>query len=490
MKRNLLTMLTMLICMAAMAQQVVTPPADALYYDYVLTGVANWPSNPAEELQDPVYVAVSGNDVYVSGLCGFLPDAWVKGTRDGDKVTFVKGQYFGKETAYGLGQLYFLGMDETNAAADVVFSFDEMTGVYTTSTWILVSDGPSDTNPYYYISNATLSPGKVITDEPVEAPTDLTTQDYELTGTKMFYDDDMNFRTEEVSRYARVGFDGNTVYVQGLCEQLPYSWVKGTISGDDATFAKGQFFGVYTDMTGSYPLYFGGNYFGDEFCDMQWDYASNTGVFQRVTSYMVLNSENTALAPYEKYANAKLAPMANVEATPGDPSVLEFQPFVESMNAGYVRFDIPKVDVNGKAMALPRLGYTVYSDIAGTVNALTFTPEEYEGLEEATTVIPFEAYNGSTLFLGGSFVMLFSWMNDFDRIGIQSVYTGGGKENRSNIVWYDIDKAAVATAIVSPVIAETYYDLQGRRVAADTKGFVIKKVTYADGSVKTFKLLK
>ena len=68
-------MLLAVMTLTAVAQQTVTPPADAVYYDYVLTGVANWPSNPSEDLQDAVYVAVAGNDVYVSGLCGFLPDA-------------------------------------------------------------------------------------------------------------------------------------------------------------------------------------------------------------------------------------------------------------------------------------------------------------------------------------------------------------------------------------------------------------------------------
>ena len=484
-------MLLAVMTLTAVAQQTVTPPADAVYYDYVLTGVANWPSNPSEDLQDAVYVAVAGNDVYVSGLCGFLPDAWVKGTRDGSTVTFAKGQYFGNDTQYGAGRLYFLGMDESNTAVDVVFSFDEMTGVYTTSTWVLVSDGPADTNPFYYISNTTLTPGKVITDEPVEAPEGLATKDYELTGTKMWYDDDLNFRTEEVSRYARVGFRGSEVYVQGLCEQLPYSWVKGTVSGDDATFAKGQFYGVYSDQAGSYPLYFGGNYFGDDFCDMQWDYASATGVFSRVTSYMVLNSEKNALAPYEKYANAKLSPMANVALTPADPQVVEFQPYLEQLGAGYVRFDIPRSAVNGKAMIPSKLFYTVWSDVGGVEQPLTLTPQEYAGLTESTTEIPYEQYNGESIFLGGSFLMLYGWMQDFDRIGIQSVYYGGGEQRKSAVSWYTIDKTAIATvSATAPVVGETYYDLQGRQVGADAKGLLIRKTTCADGTTRTVKVVR
>lgn len=36
-----------------------------------------------------------GNDVYLAGLCPNLPDAWVKGTKSGDKLTFESGQFMG-----------------------------------------------------------------------------------------------------------------------------------------------------------------------------------------------------------------------------------------------------------------------------------------------------------------------------------------------------------------------------------------------------------
>ncbi len=36
-----------------------------------------------------------GNDIYLAGLCPNLPNAWVKGTKSGNKLTFESGQYMG-----------------------------------------------------------------------------------------------------------------------------------------------------------------------------------------------------------------------------------------------------------------------------------------------------------------------------------------------------------------------------------------------------------
>ncbi|NDW10230.1 hypothetical protein [Dysgonomonas sp. 520] len=44
-----------------------------------------------------------------------------------------------------------------------------------------------------------------------------------------------------------------------------------------------------------------------------------------------------------------------------------------------------------------------------------------------------------------------------------------------------------ATADKGAVVSEVYYNLQGKQVAADAKGLVLKKVTYENGSVETVK---
>ncbi len=55
-------------------------------------------------------VVFDGNDIYVSGMYRNIPDAWIKGTKDGNKVYFPSGQFLGPD--YTIGYLaYFCGAE-------------------------------------------------------------------------------------------------------------------------------------------------------------------------------------------------------------------------------------------------------------------------------------------------------------------------------------------------------------------------------------------
>ena len=92
---------------------------------------------------------------------------------------------------------------------------------------------------------------------------------------------------------------------------------------------------------------------------------------------------------------------------------------------------------------------------------------------------------------------LYVYAEDFTKwtkIGIQSVYYGGGETNESNIVWVDLTEYWEAVGIEEIAAAQSksvkFYDLQGRQVNADAKGIVIRVDRMADGSTKTTKMLR
>lgn len=70
----------------------------------------------------PINVAVDGNDVYFQGMSYYVPEAWVKGTKDGNTVTFPEMQYMGEYGNYGSSYFFYNG--------ETVFTYDAETGTY------------------------------------------------------------------------------------------------------------------------------------------------------------------------------------------------------------------------------------------------------------------------------------------------------------------------------------------------------------------------
>lgn len=71
----------------------------------------------------PVNVAVVGTDVYFQGMSYYIPEAWVKGTMDGNVVTFPAKQYVGEYGTYGASYAFYNG--------DATFTYDADANTYT-----------------------------------------------------------------------------------------------------------------------------------------------------------------------------------------------------------------------------------------------------------------------------------------------------------------------------------------------------------------------
>ena len=75
-----------------------------------------------------VLVGFDGEDVYIQGISDGLPEAWMKGTIDGDKVTIPAGQYIGKYSDY---DLWTIGFIDGTGVSDYTMDFDEETSTLT-----------------------------------------------------------------------------------------------------------------------------------------------------------------------------------------------------------------------------------------------------------------------------------------------------------------------------------------------------------------------
>lgn len=133
--------------------EVVEAPADLQTEDYVFTAqdiTFDEDNNPnyTDYQLDAVKVGWIDNDVYVQGLCSYLPEAWIKGTKAEDgTVVFEAGQYFG--LFYGQYNLFFVGYGAAGIG-NVTMTYDPTTGKFASDDWYVLNSKKS-TLAYYQI---------------------------------------------------------------------------------------------------------------------------------------------------------------------------------------------------------------------------------------------------------------------------------------------------------------------------------------------------
>ena len=101
--------------------------------------------------------------------------------------------------------------------------------------------------------------------------------------------------------------------------------------------------------------------------------------------------------------------------------------------------NIPLFDVNDRPMLSNKLSYVVLVEKDGTTSALTFEAPLYKKLTEPMTEIP---YNFTDLYDIDNYNIYINFekneMKTWSRIGVQSIYRGGGEVNKSDIGWFDM----------------------------------------------------
>jgi hypothetical protein len=457
---------------------VVTPPATLetekyRLHSYIFDG-SSW-----QTVNRTIQIGFDGNQVYLQGMSVYLPEAWIVGTLsdDGTMVTFPV-QYYG--SIYG-EDLYFYPttpVGNSYQAIDAVFYYDGVSGFFSLQqdqvTYILENAYADEIGWYYqYDSEMTMA----LDAGTIDVPADLETQDYMLTGVYMgIYEDGSWFEGDPLMGSAKVGFDGDDIYIQGLCSYLPGAWIKGHREGDSYVFENGQFFGIFVYEEEAYPLYFMG-------CEPQTNDAAlmvmtpdpETGALTAQHWYGIC-ADDQDVYWYDLLANVVLTPIADEPATPADPSILYYEYYVED-GMGYVMLDIPVVSEDGKPLLSSQLGYQLYCDYGFGAEPYIFWADYY-GFDQDQTTIPYDFNDEMNILKGGLLVVIYEIGEDIQRIGVRSVYTGGGETNESNITWLDLQSPTGVTEVtVNKSKTMEYYDLMGRRVDSNnlTPGIYVRQ---------------
>lgn len=311
-------------------QTPVTAPDGLETETYVFTGISY---RDYANVTFNVEVGFDGNDVYVQGILRSLPTGWIKGVKEGDKITFAKGQYLGDAeisdyyTGESLGffpatLMYENGQD--GSLTDFVLDVNEETGVLDDLAQgaLYFDDGNDGTHDV--LLNTRLTPLSMLGDisyDLVTPPATAETFGVDISGHSFAM-------SKQVSNTGMMAIDGNDIYVLGLCPDIA-GWVKGTVDANNVvTFAKGQYLGLYRDM---FDMWFMGIDPTDPNTPLidvtaAWNPTERTLTFDE-NSWIVENADPISLSFADILYDVFVEPMSDDRSLVIPPTGLETQPY-------------------------------------------------------------------------------------------------------------------------------------------------------------------
>lgn len=325
---------------------------------------------------------------------------------------------------------------------------------------------------------------KPMTARPVELPADISVENYVV-------------RSFDSPFIARVGFDGDDVYMQGLISSLPDGWIKGKLADGKVTFANGQYLGIAqtfnTFRNYAYCVVTTKDYDSDfnevyapvepEFevtydaDDKSFSFASNQVVC------MNIDPEELSFRSSMEFVSLEYRGMFE-PTTPPDPQIDYFDAYDPDSGYGEIDFTMPDEGADGKVLDFNSYYYNLIVD--GEVYEVT--PAVYPAVTEAMTDIPYTFSDNNDIYAySEGYHILYFRIPEYRTIALQSVYTIDGVTNRSAVVLAGESALTDKVADLSPVVSEEYFDLSGRAVSSRSTGLLIRRVTRADGSVETSK---
>ena len=280
-----------------------TPPEGLVTEEYILTTanyVYEW-----EPYTAVVKVGFDGDDMWLQGISEFLPDAWIKGTREGNTVTFPNPQLLGSYEVllYFKSANYNPGTGNT-VQKDMVLTINDDNSFYTYD-YVFISVDKNNLSYINFYQGLTLSKSP---DATVTVPEDLRTYKYLLKCTTT--DEYGSMVADQTS--VMLGFRGDHVYIQGLWPYLPESWVEGRLVNGQLVFDLPQYLGnLDQEYEMTYPIYLIGFEESSGLINRQvtFDYAPQTGIFSNPSSALGLAINKTGYLNLQDLFDVSLEPV-------------------------------------------------------------------------------------------------------------------------------------------------------------------------------------
>lgn len=441
------------------------------------------------------FVYGTDGDVYLKNpVANLVSNTYVKGTISGDKLTLTLPQLIMINDA---GEKFYIGrMNEKTVGEQRTFEPETenstVTFTLTDGEWKMEeSDGEwilgmfSEELVWAGMGSWNVKISR-FTDTAVTAPAGIQTQRYA-----------MRQENSELGRIVNVGFDGDTLWMKGLVNELPDAWVKGTVAGDKVTFKCPQYLGELDAMASL--LFFQGAEFNEDYdmipvgpVEMTFDAGTKSFSYDKI---VVINTQKEGISYHEYFSAPSFSPQPDKFVCQPQPArIFYVMPYDESYGLGQCVFFYSNLTEQGNVMPLDKLYFRVYVDD----ELYTFYPDEYPCFVNPTTEVPLtiKDQNGQIQIQRDQCMFTYTFYG-FDTIGVQVVYRDGDDVQESQIYTYDLATNEGGVSGVKDVertsstpLSQEWYDLSGRKVSNPDKGVYVKRVVYDDGHVENIKIMK
>lgn len=462
-----------------------------------------------------------GNAVAMYRLPG-----WVKAQKDGDYLTFTGPQLVYQEPDWdsddpdAMFNYYLTAVEEYEylndegetmrsyrVTPDGVFRFKVQGNTLKQDgdgSLILGVCGYDETSGYYFTGygdryNVLTLPEQT----PVEVPAAAEVHK----GWAMTYSD---VDDNENARLIDVAVDGDNYYVKGMYAGLPEAWVKGTKKDDQIVFDNYQMVGA--DLSWGYFVYLAGG----AMVALDDDYYLDDATIEEGGYTMTVNEDGSwdadndlifITSPQTNPENANyLAACIGMNIREQDLSTLTNPVGPDSGFIGgfdgvpAIEFNLAPLDENDNLLDVNNLYFRIFVND----ELYTFDPDVYDfdlpemDIWEPVTELPYNTpENGYDMFREGAWHTIYLYPADAVKtVGVQAVYYPEGREENPENALYSVisvfeDPNSVDSILSGKEVKNvTFYNLMGQKEANPSAGVYIKRIEFADGTVKTLKVTR
>lgn len=433
-----------------------------------------------------VVVSADGKKIYMKDpFIKFAPGTWLEGelAEDGTATFKFPQIIYNKGGVKGYAWKLVIadgniGKDET--VQSVKFNWDGKTLSQVDGNEIIGMLNENDEWMGYGALQASYS---VMTDKGAKPADESKALTYRMT----YMDQGGSSHTSAV----RVVIDGSDIYLGDIYD--PDFWVKGTISGNKASFGM-QYLGVHANASHLYMVPFDFNQYAAT-SSLDFTYDATTGSLS-TDNAMLINIGKTGLSAVDLIVSPIFNKVDYTVGTPVRPVLAYCAPYgYEGGDYGVMSYQLNPKSTDGTNLNQSNIYYNVYLD--GELQ--TFTTDKYAYIRTDITDVPFDFTDNYVQpftgqkgldFVSDQGIQYIFLYKRYSKIGLKAIFVDGDKRYESAMAEYTVTGIDATPAEGKVVKSVTYTDLNGARIATPTHGIYLQTTTYADGEVKTIKVVK